>query len=453
MNYIPFLASLVIAFTISCTPEEEVINTDPVELKFSSDTVIFDTLFTTVGSISKRVKIYNTSKNAIELNTISVEGIESPYNLVVKGEPTNEVRDVVLLGKDSLELLISVNIDPGNQDMPFIINDSIRVSNKGLDQFIKLVAWGQDAHFLNDSILACDAVWDGDKPWVIYNSVLIDTLCTLNIMPGAKIYSHAGSTIYIKGTVNAIGTPDERILFSNDRFDGAFRNSPGQWEGIYFLEGSKDNEFEYVEIKNSKIGLRLGSPDEDTDPDVFIRQSSIHNISEVGILAFTSDLAAENLLIYNCGIHCIANLAGGNYLYNHCTIVNYPLVFVREEPVAVFSDHIVLPDNSLLEDDMELRITNSVIWGILDDEIILNSAGNKVFSTEISSSLLKTGLDLDINNNLLNIEPGFTNPNESNFIPDDGSPLINSTSSTTTIDFAGNQRDENPDIGALEKVQ
>lgn len=452
MSRITIALSIVIVLVVSCTPEEERLSNKPVTLRFSTDTVIFDTVFTQIGSITKRVKVYNDDNFAVELSDLSVVGVSSPYNLVVKGEPTNSVQDLLIQGKDSIEILVSVNIDPGDVNLPFIVSDSIRLSNLGNEQFINLVAWGQDAYFLSDSILVCNTVWTNEKPYVLYNSVLIDTLCTLTIQPGTRIYSHPGSTFYVKGTLDAQGSPEERILFSNDRFDGPFREAPGQWEGIYFLEGSVDNRIQYVEIRNSVLGLRLGSPDDNAIPDVVVSETEIHNISQVGILAFTSDLVAENVLIYNCGVSCVANLAGGNYTYRHCSLINYPFSFIREDPIVSFSDFIVLPDESLLEDDIYIEFHNSVIWGPLADELSLNTAGNKTFTFNSSNSVIKSTIgEIEVNGNILNRDPDFLDIDISDYSPNIGSILIdNSGNSDVKIDLYGNNRDELPDIGAIE---
>jgi hypothetical protein len=47
-------------------------------------------------------------------------------------------------------------------------------------QDIKLLAWGQDVHLINGEIITT-TTWNNDKPYLVYNSMLVDTNQTLRI--------------------------------------------------------------------------------------------------------------------------------------------------------------------------------------------------------------------------------------------------------------------------------
>ena len=56
-------------------------------LTFSVDTIVFDTVFTTVGSTTKQFKIYNPSSKSIQIDEIELMGgDQSPFRLNVDGE-------------------------------------------------------------------------------------------------------------------------------------------------------------------------------------------------------------------------------------------------------------------------------------------------------------------------------------------------------------------------------
>ena len=105
----------------SCERTEEKISTESnLLLTLSSDTVTFDTLFTSVGSITKRFRVYNTNDNAINLSNIQLGmGEASSYSLVVNGERGTSFHDEVILGNDSLLVLVEVVIDPMDENLPF----------------------------------------------------------------------------------------------------------------------------------------------------------------------------------------------------------------------------------------------------------------------------------------------------------------------------------------------
>ncbi|ELR72832.1 hypothetical protein C900_00793 [Fulvivirga imtechensis AK7] len=471
MKHLSAVILLLAAFW-ACTPEEEKLTYDSSAfLRFSTDTVYFDTVFTTVNqdikNITRRLKVYNDSKNALKIEHISLRKPTSPYTIYVNGKTSGEFESVRLLGKDSLLILVQVAINPKDTNQPFIVTDEITFLTNGNKQDVKLVAWGQDAHFLKDSVLACNTTWTNDKPYVIFNSVLVDTLCSLTIEPGAKIYSHLGSYVFVKGTIDVQGEANNRVLFSNDRLD--LKNAPGQWGGIIFLPGSKANLIEYADIRNAEVGIYLGTPDDDTDPDLIIGNSTIENIGGndkiavngglvlpgYGLLAITSDLYAYNTLINNCAINTVGNYAGGNYRYEHCTFANFSYDFFREDPAAVFSDNLVINNDALLVSDIRVDLVNTIIWGNLRDEILLSNGGEAAFTLNMTNNLLKsTNAEFDMNNNILNKDPKFFDSREYQYILDTLSPAKDAGIDIgVATDHNGSPRDAQPDIGAFERIE
>jgi len=470
MRYFLFLIA-IIAIGISCTPDQEKLTFDQsASLRFSSDSIKFDTLFTSVGSITKRLRVYNDSENAVEISDISLTGgSDSPYTIYVNGQGGSGFEKVKLFGEDSLLVLVEVTIDPADSDLPFLVTDEINFQTNGNLQEIKLVSWGQDAVFLNGEVLECNTTWTADRPYVITNSVLVDSLCNLTVEPGAKIYSHNGSFIFVEGTISVDGRSDNRVTFRNDRFDEGFEDAPGQWGGIIFLQGSKDNRIEFADIRNAEFGVYLGTPDDNEDYDLVIGNTRIENMGGTetfagniinllpgyGILAVTSDLYVYNTLVNNCAINTVANLAGGNYRYENCTFANFSFDFFREDPVMVLSDNIQLGDNTLLVDNLKTTITNTIIWGSQTDELLVSNTGETQFSIEISHSLLRTSdSQWNVNNNILNDDPEFAGPRDYDYALDTLSPAKDAGVDIGLLeDLEGKVRDSQPDIGALERIE
>ena len=60
-----FLICLLIFF--SCKKEDHILNSSSnLSLSFSKDTLLFDTVFTTVGSATRSFKVYNNSNEDLE---------------------------------------------------------------------------------------------------------------------------------------------------------------------------------------------------------------------------------------------------------------------------------------------------------------------------------------------------------------------------------------------------
>jgi hypothetical protein len=454
------LCGLVLGL-IHCTPTEEEITLDPsAQLTFSTDTVFFDTLFTDTVSFTARFRVFNPQENAVRLSNISLAtGDNSFYSLTINGVSGNRFEDEVILGKDSLLVLVELTIPSRDEDTPFLVEDSVFfVTNNNL-QTVALVAWGQDAHFFRkDSVIPCNTNWPADKPYVLYGSILVDSLCQLTIEPGVKIYLNKGASIFVKGTLAVNGTVDEPVLFRNVRLD--IEDALGQWTGLLFLEGSKDNFITHATIRNAEFGVRLGTPDNDTIPDLIIANSIIENMSTYGVLAFTSDLWAYNLLINNCVNATAGHFAGGHYIYQHCTFANYSIGLFNEAPALVFADNLELSDGSLLQADLYTQIENTIIWGDHQDneELLLNASEGPEFQILMQHSLIRSeNPDFAINNNILDTDPDFpkfVDPREYNYQLDTLSPAMDQgVLLPIDTDLLGNPRDAQPDIGAYERVE
>lgn len=442
----------------SCTPTDEVIATDPgIELRFSTDTVMFDTILTEVQSITRRVRIFNPSENALLINRLGLATANSPFLLTVNGVKQRSFTDVPLLGGDSLLVLVEATIAERDQLQPYIVKDSITVDYNTRMKDIKVMAWGQDANFLGETIIAENTTWTAGKPYVITDVVLVDSLVQLTIAPGARILFEAEAGLFVRGTLTALGTADEPIIFSNTRFDEDFADAPGQWDGIYILEGSKDNRVTHAIVRNGAFGFRVGAPDDDFDFDLVIEHTIIQNMSVAGILAFTSDVAARNTLIHNCGSYLIGNFAGGNYQYEHCTFTNFPSSLFREEPSVQFSDIVVLDNDEALTAPLSVRVQNSIIWGSEREELLLSDEGGQVVLFNLTNNILKsTSAAFDVNGNRLSQVsnfPGFVGELGRDYRLDS---LANAKDagllSAIRLDLPGNVRDSLPDIGAYEWI-
>lgn len=450
----------LIALIMGCDPSEEKITAESnARLTFSTDTVIFDTLFSSVGSITKRLRVFNQNDKAVKIDRLALgKGGSSAYTITINGTESTEFRDEVIFGGDSLLILVKVLIDPMNADLPFLVKDSVVVESNGNFDHVKLVSWGQDAIFVDGEIIDCNTTWTATRPYVIYNFAIVDSLCVLNVDPGTRIFIDNNASLFVEGSLRINGTVDQKVIIRNTRLDPKFNIAPGQWGGIFFLEGTFDNSIEHAIISNGQIGLRIGSPDDDSEYDVRVGNTIIEHMSGAGILAFTSDVYAYNTAIYNCGEFLVGNLAGGNYTYEHCTFTNDPNdFFFRNNPAILLSDNVQLEDNSVLTADLSVTITNSILWGPEREEFGLDGSGGRVMVTNISNNIIRsTDTALEDLGNIISQErnfPGFFDERIHDYQLDS---LANARNKGSNIgishDILGTERDEMPDFGAYERL-
>ena len=92
-------------------------------LSLSADTISFDTIFTSIGSATVSMMIYN--KNAVALRfSASLAGAESSdFRMNIDGESGVSVHNIEIRSNDSLYLFITVTINPDQIDTPLFATD------------------------------------------------------------------------------------------------------------------------------------------------------------------------------------------------------------------------------------------------------------------------------------------------------------------------------------------
>ena len=136
---------LLVGIFAQCRKDIPISQSPSHKLEFSTDTVFFDTVFTTIGSSTRRMKVFNPHNEALQIEKIAIAGGEaSPFRLNVNGDSGKEHENVLILGSDSIYIFAEVTIDPNQQDAPLILEDSLIFITNGNVQTVRLVAWGQE---------------------------------------------------------------------------------------------------------------------------------------------------------------------------------------------------------------------------------------------------------------------------------------------------------------------
>ena len=146
----PLHAFLLIAVLIltSCK-KETFITSGNAQLSTSSDTLAFDTLFTSVGSVTRYFRIYNDNDQKLRLSTIQLAGgTSSVFKINVDGFTGPTVTNIEVEANDSVYVFVTAKIDPTTANIPFVLQDSIRIDYNGNKKWVQLEAWGQNANFL-----------------------------------------------------------------------------------------------------------------------------------------------------------------------------------------------------------------------------------------------------------------------------------------------------------------
>lgn len=459
---------IIISFSILSCNKGSFITDSNAKLEFSNDTVTFDTIFTTIGSTTKRLVVKNPHTQSIKISEIRLaKGNNSKYRLNIDGMPTNEFTDYELAPEDSLYIFVEVTIDPNKDEM--LEHDSIIFSTNGNLQDVDLVAFGQDVYLINGEVLQTQT-WHTDKPYLVYNSLLVDTLHTLTIPAGQTVYFHKNSFLYVRGTLIADGDLDNPIVFQGDRLEDLYDDWAGQWGGIRFLPGSHSNLIDYAEIKNAKIGVEVDTTTNIEIPTLFISNSIIKNHSLFGIYALSTNVVATNCVVADCGIYNVGLLLGGRYSFFNCTLSNNYKWATRTTPALVFNNYLTIYKVPTYWGPLQAYFANTIIYGGNENEFVVdayNIEGGMAYSFDhclmkLDLEYIDTSLTM-FNNCIVNETPDFVSTEDfdyhldtvSNAVDKANLEIINVNLPFLELDLDGNSRlqDGKPDIGAYEKEE
>lgn len=423
---------------------------------FSKDTVVFDTVFTTVGSTTQQFKIYNPSNKAVKIEEIELMGgANSPFRMNVDGVKGTNLGEMILEGKDSLFAFVEVTLSVNGQNLPLIIEDSIRFRTNGKDQYVKLAVWGQDAYFHYKDLN--EGTWPNDKPHVIYGYAAVDSSKTLTIPAGTNIYLHKNALLYVyKGSLQVQGMLNQEVVFQGDRLEAMYDDIPGQYYGIYFHE-ALPSSIDYAIIKNGTAGVHLFSEaPTNTGYTLQLTNTRIFNMSRYGVFIYSgAKVRAENCIVSRNETHALLVLEGGDFNFNHCNLLGFGPA--KASAVGI-SNYYSNPISGITNVGSihEGTMTNCVIYGTNDFNLAIDTLhmNGITLNLQFANCLIRSDSvfsDPFYTNVLWNQNPLFENTNQGDFLYLPNSPLHgNGLNTGLTLDILGNPRQNPPDIGALE---
>jgi hypothetical protein len=467
IKYILILTAIFVSGIFHACRIEDEFTTDPsAKLQFSVDTIYFDTVFTQLDSsgvrpisVTQQIRVINPNNNAVKTNIRLSGNFPSVFKLNIDGQSTNQVYGKEIYGKDSLIIFVQCYIPAGSQNLPFIVTDQILFETNGNIQDVDLVAWGQDANYLFNDVLDCNSGnlrWTADKPYVIYDSILVPEGCVLTIDAGARIHSYNKSSILVAGTLIVNGSANNPVIFEGTRLDGDYKELSNQWAGIRFLPRSKNNVITGSIIRNGFIGVEVDSQSVNSNPNLTITQSHIYNMSAVGIVGYSSHIVAANNIISDCGQFGFFGALGGKYQLVHNTIASYNTKFNRQNPILVFDNtpYFDQQNNIVARYNLSFELVNNIVYGSLDEEFLINShpQGLPITTPIIQSNLIRTKQSsLNTNGNVINRDPLFENFIINDYRLKANSPAKNTgTQTNILVDFKNNPRSNKPSMGCWE---
>ncbi len=385
----------------ACQREEPYSGTDAA-VTFSVDTLRFDTVFTTLGSATRVLKVFNPQAQPILVDVALGVDLRSFFRINVDGLRGPVVNGVEIQAKDSIYIFVEVTIDPDQPESisPFVIEDQLRLTVNGNTYTAHLEAWGQNANYIpstagkgKGALLSCDLgqrFWDDPRPYVIYGILYVDS-CTLVLPPGTRIYVHGGIVrndnavyndgllVFLKeGRLDSRGTIEKPVVIQGDRLEIEYSDVSAQWVGLLFWKESRGNRLLQTTIKNAIFGVRA-----DSLAEVSLDGCRLYSMSAAGIIGRHSAIYAANCLIHSSDSYGLQLTYGGKYDFEYCTVASYQ----GQNEALLMTDFYcsdILCSQGVRINPLRANFTNCIITGSDADEIGLVRASENSIDFQYS---------------------------------------------------------------------
>ena len=389
-----------------------------VRLDFSVDTLAFDTLFTTAGSTTRQVRVYNRGGRDVVIGSVTLtNGGESRFRLNVDGDTSMVARDVEIMAGDSIYIFVQVTIEPNEQTSPFVVEDAIVFSN---GQRLPLTAWGRNAYYHRlsptdttwYSVIDCDE-WNlrqHDKPHVIIGSAAVLDGSTLRLQAGDELYFYNDAMLVFDTNARlvATGSAEQPVLFTSLRHDGWYSFLPGQWQCLLFTGGSTGNVVDHAVVENGTGGLRVYPGAELTVSNTVVR-----NMSDCALIGQGGAITGSNLLVYDC-FGSLTVLRGGSYSFTGCTFADYWNYSARRQESVVLANYMLTADGGQVGGELSADFTRCIIWGNRESEVLLAAVEDYGFAYTFNGCWVRGTDGAE--------DPRFANPQDDDYHLEEGSP-------------------------------
>jgi len=379
----------VCVLTLTGCREQQFTSDENACLYFSADSINFDTVFTSIGSSTRTVMVYNPNNNAVRISRVWWQKGKCFFANLDGENDASRWRDIEIYGGDSLFLFIRTQIDPYDENAHPIEVDTLFFELNGHIQSLAVQAYGMDVEKIQSptkKTVYDHVAFTADKPYLIFDTIVVKG--TLSIAEGATFYMHNNARIIAYGNVSAVGSSTRPIRFMGDRTDYLFPQVPyrvasGQWGGIFLFRldsmgggESVTYNLQHVHLLSGQVGLWCYSDNKDHRAQLRLHNARIHNMSAYGLVLENTNADISNVEVSNCAAFGMY-LCGGTHRVEHSSIANYfgyPYTTLnihnttRQEVAAVY---VLASSHDMATSQCSIR--NSIITGAVKPALVIDS--------------------------------------------------------------------------------
>lgn len=377
MKLILHISVILLAALLGAGCIEDGFSTSPSDQpEFSVDTLDIGTVFTDEPTPTSRMLVYNRHSKSLSISDISLSGRDaSCFRLNVDGVSGERFADVEVRSRDSIFVFVEATL-PEAPGLEADYEANIDFTTNGVRRSVALAARGRNVERLHAVTLGADTRFTAEKPYQIYDSLVVAPGATLTVEAGASLCFHDASRLVVRGTLVTEGTPEKPVSMSGDRTgnvvgDISFDIMSRQWTGVFFTPTSKHNKLVNTVIRNTVYGVTVsGDPEAGLVPDLAMLNCRLRNSGDLVLDAVHARVRAAGCEFAE-GSAGLVSLHGGSHSFSHCTFANYYLFTVIGGPAIQFG-HISDDGKTGLDDGsgapyLAAEFSNSIIYGLGTD--------------------------------------------------------------------------------------
>lgn len=373
-----FFAVLLSVFTLCSCIEDGVSTDSSLQPAFSTDTLKMGLVFTDQLTPTSRFTVYNHGDKILNINSISLRDDDKDvYRLNVDGFSGRTFSNVEIRPNDSIFVFVEAIPPVNGISLPVEMNVKLDFVTLGQTRTVVLNAQTRDVERLRALTLTANTTLTADKPYMIFDSIIVEKDVVLTLEAGAELLFHDSSYMRVKGTLRSLGTAEANVELRGDRNGNVATKIPyeimsGQWGGVILNPESSGNLLEYTTVKNTEFGVVANHTDL-TCVNSRLRNSKGYVLESLGsVIRLTGTELAE-------AASGIILLDGGTATLDFCTIANNYLFSAIGGAAVQLSHADAATDNGSGEDFLSAEIRNSIIYGIGSDISHGDLTGKNVF--------------------------------------------------------------------------
>jgi len=217
-----------------------------------------------------------------------------------------------------------------------------------------------------------------DSPFIVINDIVVKPGYTLTIEPGVEVRFGGNFSLFVEGTLNAVGTQEDMIKFTSNKDVPQL----GDWRSIWFINKLQASTFSYCIVQYAINATTI------ENGNVQIRNCEISNNKQSGVNIKGSNIGIieDNSIQLNRDGVCLRPGTSGITILNNRISANIDNGISFQSVWGTYISDIIVSGNTLSSNSWGINVTGSISASISHNSISYNDVGIYFINTTSTAS-------------------------------------------------------------------